>query len=366
MNTNTTNQAAIHTLQHLLDVCTDGIEGYRRAAAAIEGEAHGVLARNAAEREEIAAVLTNELVALGHPPPHHGSVGGAMHRGWLMALGAVHAERPLLHECMRGERATVDAFAQALAAELPPRSRSIVQSQLSRVLTALERVDGVASGSGLPPPPDPRGIEADIGATVGLVSGAAAGAIAGPIGAMVGATVGCIVGEATGAALHADDHRKAIHDHELDDAIGVTKGPIGAGAPITFVDPPAAITFLRADHDQLEAIGEEVVKAIEENDRAETAKVMSFLQRRVREHLEREERELLPAYAAALPQRATRIRLEHLAFTRTLDEMEIATDLHTLRAETVRALLKRLRTHAKREDKGMYAWTMREARKGAA
>lgn len=139
---NTTNDRAITTLQHLLDVCTDGIEGYRRAAAGIDTpKVHRALAQNAAEREQIAAIFTNALVGLGHPPDHHGTIGGAVHRGWLRALETVHRDDAILHECLRGERATIDAFAQALASELPGEVRSLVQSQLRRVLAALERVD---------------------------------------------------------------------------------------------------------------------------------------------------------------------------------------------------------------------------------
>ncbi len=146
MNLDARTERSIDKLRHLLEVCTDGIEGYRRAAEAFrEGSAHDALAKNAAEREEVAAVLTNALVDLGYKPPHHGSVEGVLHRGWLRALGAAHADEVMLHECMRGERATIDAFAEALASELPLSVRSVVQSQLGRVLTALERVDGVAS-----------------------------------------------------------------------------------------------------------------------------------------------------------------------------------------------------------------------------
>lgn len=143
---NTTDQRAVTTLLHLLDVCTDGIEGYRRAAETIATpKVHRALAQNAAEREEVAAILTNLLVELGHPPPHRGTVEGALHRGWLRALGALHKEDAILHECLRGERATIDAFAQALASELPHDVRTAVQSQLSRVLSALERVDTAAT-----------------------------------------------------------------------------------------------------------------------------------------------------------------------------------------------------------------------------
>lgn len=137
-----THEQAITTLQHLLDICADGVEGYKRAAQAITTpRVHRALELNALEREEVTAALTEVLVELGHPPPSHGTLGGAVHRGWLRALGAVHKDEAILHECLRGERITVDAFAQALAHELPANVRTVIQSQLSRILSALERVD---------------------------------------------------------------------------------------------------------------------------------------------------------------------------------------------------------------------------------
>lgn len=227
---------------------------------------------------------------------------------------------------------------------------------------AEKRENDERRAAGLPPPDDDRGIEADIGAGVGLLAGATAGAIAGPIGAVLGATIGSIVGGATGAALHRQEHERVMHDHELDDAIGVTKGPLGTGAPITFVRPPTPASFLRADHDLLDTLGEQIVAAIEEDAPEETARAMSVMQLQIREHLAREERELLTDFAADAPTEAERIRREHAEIEKTLTEMEIATDLHTLRAEAVRALLTRLRAHATREETGLYAWAARRER----
>lgn len=221
----------------------------------------------------------------------------------------------------------------------------------------LENEDRRAAG--LPPVEGERGLEADIGAGVGLVAGAVAGAVGGPIGAMIGATIGSVVGEATGAILHRVDHERTVHDHELDDAIGVTSGPIGAGAPISFVDPPSAASFLRADHTLLDTLGEQIIAAIAENDREETARAMNLIQTQVREHLVREERELLPGYAEHSAADAERIRAEHAEIRKTLDELDIATDLHAVRADAVRALLDALRAHAAREETGLYAWAAR-------
>lgn len=130
---------AVHVLQRLLVVCADGAAGYRHAAAGVpERSIHAVLARNAAQREEMGCVLTYALVELGQKPSHHGSVAGAAHRRWLDALSAVKSDatKAILHECQRGERETIEAFTAALGRSLPERVHTVVQSQLGRVLEA--------------------------------------------------------------------------------------------------------------------------------------------------------------------------------------------------------------------------------------
>ena len=129
------------TLEHLLTVCTDGVEGYRRAAAIVtDRELHALLQQNAVEREEVASVLTNVLVDLGARHEHHGSLAGALHRGWLSALAATHADDAIIHECVRGDQRTLAAFADALAHELPADIRARVDAQVGRVLQAMGRL----------------------------------------------------------------------------------------------------------------------------------------------------------------------------------------------------------------------------------
>jgi|GEM_PF-6857047 len=221
-----------------------------------------------------------------------------------------------------------------------------------------EQDDAERKAAGLPRV-DERGTEPDVGAGLGFLTGAAAGAIAGPIGAIVGATLGTIVGEAAGSAIHHHDVAHTQHDRELDDAIGVTAGAIGLGAPLTFVDVPGAATFLRADHDVLEAMAQRVLEMIATNDREDVAAAITELQARVHEHLADEERELLPAYAEHAPEDAASILAEHAAFERALAELDVATDLHLLRLDAVRTFLDGLRAHAARENEGLYRWALR-------
>lgn len=69
--------------------------------------------------------------------------------------------------------------------------------------------------------------EAEASASGALV-GAVVGAGGGPAGIVAGVVLGGLAGVATGAALDSESSRRAAHDRELDDAIGVTRGDLGA------------------------------------------------------------------------------------------------------------------------------------------
>jgi uncharacterized protein (TIGR02284 family) len=135
-----------HALEGLLTICSDGVEGYRRAAVIVRApHLRAILQRNEVEREEIASVLTNILVELGARHDHAGTLKGAVHRGLLAALAAAHADDAIIRECARGDQMTLAAFAEALRHELPADVRDRVQAQLARVLQALGRL---SSGEG--------------------------------------------------------------------------------------------------------------------------------------------------------------------------------------------------------------------------
>jgi phage tail tape-measure protein len=61
----------------------------------------------------------------------------------------------------------------------------------------------------------------------GAVAGAIVGAIGGPLGAMAGGAIGSAIGAMAGATLERAEHLREVHDHELDDEIGVTSGSLG-------------------------------------------------------------------------------------------------------------------------------------------
>ena len=75
-------------------------------------------------------------------------------------------------------------------------------------------------------------------AASGTVAGAVVGSIAGPVGIVAGAIVGSVAGAAAGAVLEDENERVHQHEDELDEAIGVYDGAIGAASPNA---PPARV-----------------------------------------------------------------------------------------------------------------------------
>jgi hypothetical protein len=74
------------------------------------------------------------------------------------------------------------------------------------------------------------------GGAAGALAGAIVGVAAGPPGAVVGAIVGAAAGTVTGAALDTDEAIRNQRTRELDAAIGVTEGSLGAP---NLAHPPA-------------------------------------------------------------------------------------------------------------------------------
>lgn len=134
--------ALISTLNQLLDTLEDAHAGYQVAAQGIKDmKLKSALGQIALERKGFGEELREEIVRRGANPPAHGTVAGALHRGWiqLKELGrAVPAA--ILEECGRGEAASIRLYKEALAKDLPPAVRKTVALQLDRITAAREKI----------------------------------------------------------------------------------------------------------------------------------------------------------------------------------------------------------------------------------
>jgi hypothetical protein len=107
--------------------------------------------------------------------------------------------------------------------------------------------------------PKPTTLHAtDAAAIAGELAGAVVGSAAGPVGALAGMMIGAVAGTIVGEGLEADHRRKQSHDKELDLAIGVQGGAIGAarpGAPPARIDAFSAASSGAASHGPAPAEG---------------------------------------------------------------------------------------------------------------
>jgi hypothetical protein len=85
----------------------------------------------------------------------------------------------------------------------------------------------------------PPKVHAEEAATLaGEIAGALLGSAAGPVGTLAGMVIGALAGTVVGAGMDADAEQKHAHERELDEAIGVQGGDLGAAKPGA---PPAVI-----------------------------------------------------------------------------------------------------------------------------
>lgn len=138
------SKTATDILNELIITIQDGQEGFRTAAEDVSwATARDLLAECSLQRVKYTSELEALAKSLGEPNPEHStSLAGKLHRGWMnlksvLTKGNDHA---VLAECERGEDTALTHFKEALAQELPPQVRSVVQSQFEGIQAAHDKV----------------------------------------------------------------------------------------------------------------------------------------------------------------------------------------------------------------------------------
>lgn len=126
----------IDTLNLLLKTSRDGQEGFRQCAAELQSaELRQVMSDRADECAGAAEELKDLISDLGGDPEDATSIPGDLHRGWLIAKGALtgHGDHAILDECERGEDTALRDYRMALEQDLPDHVRLVVEQQLQGV-----------------------------------------------------------------------------------------------------------------------------------------------------------------------------------------------------------------------------------------
>lgn len=126
-------------------------------------------------------------------------------------------------------------------------------------------------------------------------------------------------------------------------------------------DAPSLYALLEDAHRALDEHLAEVVDAVDAGlERAALVEVWRAFDHALRAHLDLEETWLLPGLQAAHPEAVQALREEHDALRAWLEELDLAVELHHVRAEPLLAFLEALRAHARTEDRGIYRWADQE------
>lgn len=137
------NDDVISTLNGLIEICKDGMEGFKTAGEDVErSDLKSLFYEFSQQRARFFGELQSLVQGLGGDPEKSGSFAGAVHRGWMDLKSALMSkdEAAILNECERGEDAARNAYKEALQSGLPSNVVSVLQDQYASVQAAHDRV----------------------------------------------------------------------------------------------------------------------------------------------------------------------------------------------------------------------------------
>ncbi len=137
------NGDVVKVLNALIDTCKDGELGFRAAAQQVSSQELKALFLSIANRctsghGELQALVQH----VGGKADDHGTASEAIHRGWagLKSMIGHVDDHAILSECERGEDVAKKRYREALAANLPPNVRVIVERQNQDVIANHDRI----------------------------------------------------------------------------------------------------------------------------------------------------------------------------------------------------------------------------------
>lgn len=150
---NETPSNVLSTINNLIQTCKDGQEGFREASENVDDpELKHLLAEYSMQRSQFAGVLQNAALYLGdHDPKDSGSVGGAIHRGWINLKAAIAGRDryKILSECEAGEDTAVKEYRKALELALPSDITATISEQFAEIQTAHDQIRALRDGAKL-------------------------------------------------------------------------------------------------------------------------------------------------------------------------------------------------------------------------
>jgi hemerythrin-like domain-containing protein len=133
----------------------------------------------------------------------------------------------------------------------------------------------------------------------------------------------------------------------------------GAATAIAPARPGTLRPLLVHDHQRLDALFVKLLEEFREGDPSDVRAMWARFEAGLSAHLDAEERHLLPLFARVEPGEAAGLLAEHAGFRKTLDDLGVGVDLHSVSTDVAQGFVEALRAHARREDELLYGWADR-------
>jgi len=146
-----TQEQTADQLEKLIGTLRDGEKGYAESAEKVENaQLQSLFTEFAQQRSQLAAELEPYASQYGAHPREGGSVGAALHRGWISLRDAITArdDKAVIAEVERGEKVATDNYEDVLGEDLPADLKGVIQAQYSRVKAAQERITALKGSLG--------------------------------------------------------------------------------------------------------------------------------------------------------------------------------------------------------------------------
>lgn len=138
-----TTEETIDHLNHLISVARNGEEGYRHAAEHVKDDHfQTVFADYAKQRARFVRELQDEVQRLGGTAADAGTVGAAVHRGWLDVKAALTGgdAASVIAACETGEDSAEADYERVVNIGISGETRAIVEKQWNKIKEAHHRL----------------------------------------------------------------------------------------------------------------------------------------------------------------------------------------------------------------------------------
>lgn len=142
-----TNESLIETLNDLIRINNDRINGYGKASDEIkntEADLQAMFAKMADDSRDHVRELSNAVVKLGGEPATDTTISGKIYRAWMDVKAAFASKERLsvLEACEFGEDAAQKAYDTALKsdAEMNAETRQLIMDQKTSLKTAHDTI----------------------------------------------------------------------------------------------------------------------------------------------------------------------------------------------------------------------------------